>query len=55
VKKQAKQYLIENQPKQVLSAGILRRLRTSLKKDLKEELEQIDELVKVLITYGMDK
>jgi hypothetical protein len=46
----AKQHLIDNEPKQALSAGILGRLRTSLKKHLKEELEQIDELVKALIS-----
>ena len=46
----AKQYLFDNEPKQVLSAGILGRLRTSLKKHLKDEILQIDELVKVLIS-----
>jgi hypothetical protein len=46
----AKQYLIDNQPKQALSAGLLGRLRTAIKRHLKEELEQIDELVKALIS-----
>lgn len=46
----AKQYLADNEPKQALSAGILGRLRTSLKKHLKAEIEQIDELVKSIIT-----
>jgi hypothetical protein len=46
----AKQYLVDNEPKQTLSAGILGRLRTSIKKHLKDEMEQIDELVKKLLS-----
>ncbi len=45
----AKAYLIANVPKQELSAIFLGRLRTEIKKHLKEEMEEIDELVKEVI------
>lgn len=45
----AKKYLIANPPKQELSAIFLGRLRTDVKKHLKEEMEKIDELVKDMI------
>ncbi|MEP6952025.1 MAG: hypothetical protein ABI863_22235 [Ginsengibacter sp.] len=45
----AKAYLIANVPKQELSAIFLGRLRMEIKKHLKEEMEEIDELVKEVI------
>jgi hypothetical protein len=44
-----KAYLTANPPKQELSAIFLGRLRTEIKKHLREEMDSIDELVKVII------
>jgi type I restriction-modification system DNA methylase subunit len=46
----AAQYIKDNPPQQELSASHLGRLRTSIKKHLSPELEQIDKLVKTIIT-----
>jgi len=45
----AKEYLIANPPKQELSAIFLGRLRVEIKKHLKNEMREIDEVVKSLI------
>ena len=44
-----KTYLIANPPKQELSAIFLGRLRTDIKKHLRDEMKEIDELVKEVI------
>ena len=45
----ASQYIQNNPPGQELSAIFLGRLRTDIKKHLREEIEKIDELVKEII------